>query len=82
VNVQEALMMPECEGCEDELPRKMLEIDHIIPGEPETQLLCGDCNRIKFTSSMDVFRQRLAHRTEKDAQWLTELETGGHHIFR
>jgi len=53
----------------------MLEIDHIIPGEPETQLLCGDCNRIKATLSMDVFRQRLAHLTEKDAQWLTELET-------
>ena len=63
-----------CANCADQLRKRLLEIDHIIPrskGGPDTddnlQLLCGWCNRTKGPRSNEYLRQRLAEENQQAA---------------
>ncbi|MDR0926824.1 MAG: HNH endonuclease [Ignavibacteria bacterium] len=56
-----------CNGCGVEFEIRNLEIDHIIPKAKgggdyceNYQLLCGSCNRIKGTRTMEYLRMKIA----------------------
>ena len=56
-----------CNLCKHEIEFRHMEVDHIIPraiGGPDDdtnlQLLCGHCNRVKGTGTMEEARVRLA----------------------
>lgn len=56
-----------CNGCfQEEIPYKLLEIDHIIPKSKgggnyyeNYQLLCGHCNKVKGNKPMDYLRMKM-----------------------
>ena len=61
-----------CNGCYDNFRIWQLEMDHILPkarGGQDTigniQLLCSNCNRIKYTNSMDYLRRKIKERQSK-----------------
>ena len=56
----------ECAGCEEPLPRRLLQIDRIIPGDSgpgyvdgNVQLLCSYCNSVKKNRSQEWFLNHL-----------------------
>ena len=55
-----------CNGCKDEIPLKLMDIDHIIPSSKggqdvmeNYQLLCRDCNTRKSDKPMEYLLHRL-----------------------
>lgn len=61
-----------CRGCALSLPKKLLELDRIIPGNEggryvwgNIQLLCGSCNRIKGSRPQSYLERRLRELTKR-----------------
>ena len=64
-----------CNGCQEELELRNLEIDHVIDrnrgGQDEDtnlQLLCGACNREKGNRGMQYLQRKIANRMAQEYQ--------------